>query len=101
MAKAKRRYKSPGMTIPVAAVAGFVPLALNVFNGAKTGGINGAGFELVRGTTGYNWQAGRWEWQAMFRGLAPIVAGLVVHKVANRIGANRALARAGVPFIRI
>lgn len=89
------------MTIPVAALAGFVPLTLNVINGAKTGGLNGAGFELTRGLTGYNWQAGRWEWQAMFRGLAPIVAGIAVHKIAGKLGVNRALGRAGVPFLRI
>lgn len=97
----RRAASKAGFTLPLAAVAGFVPLGLNVYNGAKTGGINGAGFELVRGTTGYNWQAGRMEWPALVRGLGPIVAGFMVHKLASKLGVNRALGKAGIPFIRI
>lgn len=100
--RAKRHYRARGgVTVPLAVLAGFVPLGLNVYNGAKSGGINGAGFELVRGTTGFNWQAGRMEWPALMRGLGPILAGFLVHKVANRLGVNRALASARVPLIRI
>lgn len=100
--KGKRsRRRSSGFTLPLAVVAGFVPLGLNVINGAKTGGINGAGFELVRGTTGYNWQAGRMEWPALYRGMGPILLGFLAHKVASRMGVNRALAKAKVPFLRI
>lgn len=84
--------------IPLAVIGGFVPLGLNVLNGFKTSGINGAGFELVRGTTGYNTQAGAWEWQALVRGMGPVLAGILVHKVANRLGVNGMLARAGLPF---
>lgn len=104
MARARARAKAhrrAGFTLPVAVVAGFVPLGLNVINGAKTGGINGAGFELVRGTTGYNWQAGRMEWPALVRGMGPILAGILVHKLAGRLGVNRALSRAGVPVLRV
>lgn len=97
--RAQRRATK--MTVPLAVVGGFVPLGLNVYNGAKTGGVNGAGFELVRGLTGFNWQAGRMEWNALARGLGPILAGFAVHKVAGALGVNRALARAKVPFLRI
>lgn len=99
--RGKRTRRASGPTLPLAVAAGFVPLALNVYNGAKTGGINGAGFELVRGTTGFNWQAGAWEWPALVRGMGPVVAGFGIHWLAGRFGINRAIARAKIPLIRI
>jgi hypothetical protein len=98
---ARARSRSRQMTVPLAVIAGMVPLTLNVYNGAKNGGINGAGFELVRGLTGYNWQAGKMEFNALVRGVGPILLGFLAHKVAGRLGVNRALAQAGVPFVRI
>jgi len=34
-------------------------------------------------------------------GLMPLAVGVLVHKVAGRLGINRAIASTGIPFIRI
>jgi hypothetical protein len=37
----------------------------------------------------------------MWGGTFPLILGLIVHKVASIAGVNRALATAGIPFVRI
>jgi len=34
-------------------------------------------------------------------GWGPILTGLIVHKAAQKFGLNRAIARAGIPFVSI
>lgn len=99
--KAKRHHRRAGFTLPVAVLAGFTPLAYEVLGGYRAGGIANAGSRALIMTTGYNTQDGKWHPEMMLRGLGPIVLGMLVHKAAGRIGVNRALSRAGVPFVRI
>lgn len=98
--KAKRHSK-PGFTLPVAVVAGFLPLGMRAVAGWKEGGLEGASHQLIMGTTGYDHREQKFRFPAMAQGLGPILAGIMVHKLAGRLGVNRAIARAGVPFLRI
>jgi hypothetical protein len=89
------------MTIPVAALAGFVPLAGNAIKDFKDGGVTVLGKGLVLRTTGMNTDTGKWMPEYLMQGLGPIVAGVLAHKLASKLGVNRALANAGVPLLRI
>jgi len=102
MAKKTRKHSKPQMTIPLAVVAGFVPLAKDVYTGYTSYGVPGAGHYLVGGITGYDTNTGKFNlpWAASHFWL-PVGAGLVVHKLAGRFGINRALSRAGIPLLRI
>ena len=101
MARAKRRRSKGGFTVPVAVVAGFAPLGALVVNGFRTGGIDYGLKELSTYTTGYIPQENRWSFAHLARGMGPVLAGVMVHKLAGKLGINRALGRAGVPFLRI
>lgn len=102
-AKAKYHRKA-SMTIPLAVVAGFAPLGLGLFGAAKrglSGDTAGASQELVIRTTGFNTDDKTWNAGVFMQSYGPIVAGILVHKLAGRLGVNRALSRAGVPFLRV
>ena len=92
------------MTIPVAVLAGFVPLGVGVYGAVRrgmAGDTAGMTQELTIRTTGFNTDTKSFHWPAFWGTYGPILAGLVVHKAASRLGVNRALAKAGVPFLRV
>jgi hypothetical protein len=98
--KAKHHRKA-GMTLPLAVLAGFAPLALNALKDYKDGGVQVLGKGLVLRTTGMNTETGKFMPEYLVQGMGPIVVGLLVHKVASKMGINRSLAGAGVPFLRV
>jgi len=101
-AKVTRRKARAQMTIPVAALAGFVPLAGVVMTSFKQGGIELAGNNLVSNLTGYDINTKTWNFGYMAKGTIPIIAGLLAHKlIGQKLGVNRMLANAGVPFVRV
>jgi hypothetical protein len=51
--------------------------------------------------TGYNPQGGMWDYRYLKSGLFPVIGGLMIHKLASKLGVNRAMSNAGIPFIRI
>lgn len=100
--KAKRARRSSGFKLPVAVVAGFAPLAAIVIRGFQTGGIDYGLRELSTYTTGYIPQENRWSFAHLAKGMAPVVAGLLIHKyIGGKMGINAALGRAGVPLVRL
>lgn len=102
MARKKRRFsRRGGTTIPVAVIAGFAPLATLVVNGFRSGGVTYALQELSTYSTGYIPQENRWSFAHLARGMGPVLAGMLVHKVAGKLGVNRALGAAGVPWVRV
>lgn len=102
MAKARRsRGRRGGFTLPLAVVGGFVPLAVHAVDDYRVGGITHVGKGIAVRTTGYMVDTNQFEPKYLTQGLLPILAGLFVHKVASKVGVNRALARSGVPFVRI
>lgn len=101
MAKKKRRY-SRKMTIPISMVAGFTPLVASGVRGWKNETFRGMGKELLFALTGVDIDnEPHFNPSFMINGTIPIVMGMVVHKLAGSLGINRALGRAGVPFLRI
>lgn len=99
----KRKHRSKAKaTIPLAVLAGFVPIARDIVQGYTASGIQGAGHYLVGGLTGYDSNTHKWNlpW-AVNHFYLPVGAGFLVHTLASRLGVNRALGRAGVPLLRI
>lgn len=102
---ATRRKKSNGkkksFTISVALVAGLMAPAVKLWE-ARAGGISGVTREAGRILTGFDFWNGTWNFATMRYGLLPVVGGLAVHwLVGNKLGLNRMIARAGIPFVRI
>ncbi|GAI70094.1 unnamed protein product [marine sediment metagenome] len=98
----KKGRKRGGFTLPLATIAGFAPLVANVLGGLRVGGPEKAMDNLSASLTGYSFQTGIWSPRYAFQwGIGPILLGTFVSKLASKLGVNRALGRAGVPFVRI
>lgn len=101
MARKGKNHKRPSMTIPLGVVAGFIPLVANTVGRFQREGWNGAMREISADTIGLDPASGVFNIKWMMRGTAPIIGGIMVHKLASILGVNRAMARAKIPFIRI
>lgn len=98
----KPHHKRKGFTLPVAVVAGLAVPAMDVWqNGLARGDFRNAAVCATAIMTGYNVDSKTWEIAYLRRGLLPVLAGFAAHKIASKLGINRAIAQAGVPFIRI
>jgi len=98
----KGKHRRGQTTIPLAALAGWAPLVANVIGGFRVGGAEKALDHLSAGMTGYSFQSGVWSPKyALYWGVGPIFLGAAVHKIAVRLGVNRMLAAAGVPWLRV
>jgi hypothetical protein len=100
------RYSKPRakakFTLPLAVVLGFAPLAYHTWWHYKAGGMNEAVRYGVNDMTGYDMVTSTWQPASMARGLLPILLGFGLHKfVGGSLGLNRAIARAGIPVLRI
>lgn len=95
MAK-KRRHGSKKMTLPVAFAAPLVATGIEAGKFLAAGNTD----ELVYMFTGVN-RAGQFGARKVVETYTPIAIGYGVHKIAGALGANRALARMRIPFIRI
>ena len=98
MAK-KRNHLKRKTTIPLAVVAGFIPPALGVWN--RRNSVNEMGNYMVAGFTGIDPGTGQFNASALRYGLMPVAAGFLVHMFASKLGINRAISRANIPFVRI
>lgn len=103
MAKARAKHRSKGMTLPLAVLAGMAVPAIDLYKNGISQGDAGRTMNTAAAIfTGYNPESHTWEMAYLKRGLLPVVAGILVHKfVGGKLGVNRALAGAGVPFIRL
>jgi hypothetical protein len=99
----KTRHRSKaGMTVPIAVLAGFAPLAIDCLEMVNRYGIKEVPHALAYNLAGINtWEGNKFDIRLLAKGWAPIIGGLVVHKLASKMGFNRMLAQAGVPFLRI
>lgn len=102
MAKKKIFRKSKAFTIPIAPVAGLIAGIADPIDMAIHGNYYGAMEQTSMNYTGYSIAAKNWDIGRMWNGLVPLVVGILVHKyIGVKLGVNKALARAGVPLIRI
>ena len=101
MAKKKHRKKAQ-MTMPLAVVAGFVPPGMIMYRESQgPRGLEGGALAASRIFLGYDSVNARWDFSQLQYGFGPILMGFGIHKVAQMVGINRALAAARIPFIRI
>lgn len=90
------------MSIPLAVVGGFVPMGADVLSAFRIGGVEAALGHVSLCTTGYDPSDGKWKPMFAVQKLyGPLLLGAVVHKVASKLGINRALAGAGIPLLRV
>ena len=101
--RARAGRRSHQLTIPIAVVAGFGPIIADSVQTMKdpNQGVGQLPHVFAWHLAGYNTWDKSWSFDRMAKGWAPIVAGLVAHKLANRFGINAMLARNKVPLIRI
>jgi hypothetical protein len=98
--KAKHRRQAKAR-IPLAVLAGFVPTVAYCIEGARESSVpwSEVSHRLTKRMTGYDRTTGKWNFADLAQGWGPVVAGLVVHKLANRFGLNRMIARSGIPLV--
>lgn len=95
-----RGRRNGGMTIPLAMVAGFLPGAWRLWE--KRQSLNHLGNEAGRIYLGYDSWTGQWGFGSMKFGTLPIILGAVAHNlIGGRLGVNKMLSRAGIPFLRL
>jgi hypothetical protein len=100
----KRTHRKAGLTVPLALVAGFVPTAGYALEGFRRGGEAGITEGIARLTvrmTGYSITENKFNGSELIKGWAPVALGFMTHKLAARMGINRALSNAGVPILRV
>lgn len=99
----RRTHRRAGFTVSAAVLAGMAPVTIYAINDLKTGGVPSLLDGLARRLTGFGTagSGGLWEPKHLASGLLPILGGVAVHKLASRMGVNRAMAKAGIPFLRV
>lgn len=96
----KSHRRAGGLKLPVAVIAGFTPLAVNVAS-VSGQGFGRMGWMATQAMTGYDTDTQKFWMPNMWKGLFPIMLGIGIHKVASALGVNRALGSAGVPLLRV
>lgn len=87
------------VTIPLSVAAGFVPLVMGTFK--TQGGWDRKLWYATQAMTGYDTDTRAWWAPNLMKGFVPILAGMGVHMLMNRVGINRAISRMGIPIIRL
>jgi len=101
-----RSFRSRTQSAPkisLAVVAGLMPTVSHIkdrYNGTHdlVGSVSKG---LQTALLGHNPDNNTWAWGNAKIGLLPLAAGVGIHKLAGKFGVNRALARAGIPFVNI
>lgn len=112
MATKKKVHSKPKMTIPLAVVAGFLPGISDAFFAHRKfndGSGDSVVDVLVGDYTGIQTAGARakyaqgksWSTWRLGYGLYPLLGGLALHTLASKLGINRLLARARIPYVRI
>lgn len=111
--KTKKQHSKRKFSISLAVVGGMLPGIIDTIGNGKAHGWTVAaqgspdnalavfvrdytGILIDRGPAGVGWSLA-----AMRQGAMPLLGGIVVHKLANRLGINRAIRQAGIPFISL
>ena len=100
--KVARRHSKRKFTLPLAIVAGMTPYIFHEYDLYHNKG--GLGTMLQYASKPFvpiDPFTGKFDTCDLKWGLIPLSVGVGVHVVANKLGINRAIARAGIPFIRI
>ncbi|GAH90812.1 unnamed protein product [marine sediment metagenome] len=98
----RNRRRKRGLTFPLSIAVPMLSTGAQVIEFGKHHGYREGlrelilyfGVDLRTGTPAFTTHYLRY-------GAYPLLGGILIHNVANKLGVNRALARAGIPFIRI
>lgn len=101
MAKKSRRRAKRGTTVPMAVVAGVAVALMTPVKTAISGDFDKAAAQLSTRFTGFDPETSTWKLGRLKNGLLPILIGAAGHKVAGKLGINRAIASTGIPWLRI
>jgi len=91
------------MTIPIAPVMGLVGTVMGngaLYNEIISGNMDGAYKWLRFNLTGIDGN-GKFNVMSLVQNWSPTIAGVGVHIAANKLGLNRMLANAKVPYVRV
>lgn len=99
-ARRKGRHHRPRMTLSLAVLAGLAPTAIYAIDGFRQGGVTEGGARVIARMTGYSITERKWKLDEILAFWLPLGAGIIVHKLANRLGINRMIGRA-IPVLRI
>jgi hypothetical protein len=98
----KRRNGGRGLTIPLAVVAGLTPPLISIAGKFPEGGIKLCMQEASRIFTGWDPVIGQYDITWMKFGALPVILGGLAHRfIGGKLGINRALSKAGIPFLRL
>jgi len=98
--RGKRHTRRNQFRIPLAIVAGLAPGVIRTVQGFQVGMEPGFRDAAII-WTGYDTRANTWNYRNLWYGTFPLLIGVIIHNVASRLGVNRAIARAGIPILRI
>ena len=103
MARRKRKRSARKFTIPLAPVIGLSVGMVRPVETLLAGNLGGAIHHASQAYLGYDTVKRTFDPRSMASGLLPLAIGLLVHKFIGGapLNANRMLAQAGVPVIRI
>jgi hypothetical protein len=106
MATKRKMHHKKQFTLPLAIVAGFAggPVASTISQASRYGGDWGKAALWEAGSlVGYDTENSRYAGLSQMKkaGYLPLAIGFGVHWGAQKLGINRMIARAGIPFIRI
>jgi len=90
------------MTIPIAPIAGVLASKGTQYTvkSALEGNFPQAFAETGR-FAGLDPSSGQFSWGILSETYTPILAGLVVHKIAGKVGLNAMLGKAKIPYLRV
>lgn len=100
----KRRRKTRrknGFTLPVAVAAPVAMMGMDIISEFQRVGAQGAFNLATSRVTGYSPDQKNFDIRRFKYNMLPIGMGLMVHKIAGKLGVNRAIAKSGIPWIRI
>lgn len=97
----KRARRRNRFTLPAAIMIPMAQLGIGLVSNTQKMGIKDATAVLGRQLTGYDARDHKFHMDGLRAGLFPLMMGWGVHKIATVTGLNRALGRAGVPWVRI
>lgn len=104
MAKKKKSRRSKrSVALPLTIVSSLGYVAGNTYGDIKRNGLETGTAMFFGNFTGFRSAPNQPQWDAsrLKYGLIPMLLGVGVHKVASKLGLNRALASSGIPWIRI
>ena len=101
-ARPRKRSWINKVHLPLAVAAGFLPVTKDAIDLFQGGGLRNVAKYLPKRFIPYDFNTGHWTMDKFMVGTGSIILGILVHKyVGGKLGVNKALASAGIPFIRL